>query len=80
VTSSKGVTRPSAGWSTDPFVSLYEVTQRLGPYRPNTQSVGVYGSPAGTANRVAFGVSQGDDFADFMLEAGRCRLTLSNPR
>ena len=68
VVSSKGVTQPSAGWSTDPFVSMYEVTQRLGPFRPNTHKFGVYGSPAGTANRVAFGVSEGDDFADFMLE------------
>ena len=68
VVSSKGVTKPSAGWTTDPFVSLYEVTQRLGPCHPNTQMVGVYGSPAGAANRVAFGVVEGSDFADFMLE------------
>jgi hypothetical protein len=67
VVSSKGVTQTSAGWSTDPFVSLYEVTQRLGPYRPNTQTVGVYGSPAAAANRLAFGASD-DDFADFMLK------------
>ena len=69
VVSSKGVTQPSAGWTTDPFVSLYEVTQELGPYRPNTRNVGAYGSPAGDANRVAFGVAEDDDdFADFMLE------------
>jgi hypothetical protein len=70
VVSSKGVTQPSTGWSTDPFVSLYEVTQRLGPYRPNNRRVGVFGSPADAANRMAFGddTLEGDDFPDFMLE------------